>query len=266
MKRSAGRAGTLDRIPQEFWLGAGQAAHRLLMLDYDGTLAPFRTRRQEAVPPPGLLATLARIVAGGRTAVAVVSGRPLVELVTFIPLAGIALVGEHGFEERTAGGEWTAVAVPEESQAALEQAVRDARALGLDAHLERKRSSVVLHTRGLDAGAEPTVAAVREVWRAALAGGHRLDDIDGGLELRLGYPHKGSAVNRLIQRAPEGAFPVYVGDDATDEDAFAAVRAHGFGIKVGTSPSLARGRLAGCEQVPDFLAHWLLRVEGAPQP
>jgi trehalose-6-phosphatase len=67
----------------------------------------------------------------------------------------------------------------------------------------------------------------------------------------------------LIRGSGAGTFPVYVGDDETDEDAFRAVRDAGLGIRVGSDerPSAAAARLASCEEVRAFLAAWLERVE-----
>jgi hypothetical protein len=60
-------------------------------------------------------------------------------------------------------------------------------------------------------------------WPLAADGRNRLERIDGGVELRLHGRNKGTAVLSMISQAPPGTFGVFVGDDATDEDAFAAV-------------------------------------------
>ena len=68
-----------DSLPLSFWRRAARARRRLLMLDYDGTLAPFRVSRMEARPLPGVLRWIEKGARSGRTAFAIVSGRPLAE-------------------------------------------------------------------------------------------------------------------------------------------------------------------------------------------
>ena len=71
---------------------------------------------------------------------------------------------------------------------------------------------------------------------------------------------KGRAVQWLIDGMPEGGrcFPIYIGDDETDEDAFAVLEDHGPGIRVGAAvaPTLADYRLANSEEVRELLK-WL---------
>ncbi|HKQ61861.1 MAG TPA: trehalose-6-phosphate synthase, partial [Candidatus Polarisedimenticolaceae bacterium] len=131
----------------------------------------------------------------------------------------------------------------------------------------RKRSCLTLHTRGMPpAQAAEAVRVCEQVWRREAATA-RVVPVDGGIELRLLGRDKGTAVRELIDRAPTGTFPVYLGDDATDEDAFRALLQDGFGIRVGPRlrPSLARGRLGSWEAVPAFLQHWLEQIEPAPE-
>jgi len=95
----------MQGIPATLWHELKHAGQRLLMLDYDGTLAPFRAAREQAVPWPRSLARLHAVTAAARTSVAIVSGRPLDELRPLLGPLDADLVGEHGWERRDRGGD-----------------------------------------------------------------------------------------------------------------------------------------------------------------
>jgi trehalose 6-phosphate phosphatase len=264
-------AALLEGVPAALWSRAAAVPHRLLLLDYDGTLAPFRVRRDEARPLPGIARLVGRIAARGGTTVAVISGRPLAQLIGLVGLLPVVLVGEHGWESRLPDGRIERHALPDAIAARLEQAAGEAVAADLGGRVETKRGALVLHTRGLAATqAEEVVREGRRVWEPAAGyGGLRLDVIDGGLELRARSRDKGTAVRDLVAAAPAGALVVYLGDDVTDEDAFReAGRGGGFGIRVGTEDrrSLASGRLPSVEAVETFLERWLEIVPAPAGP
>jgi len=261
---------SLDRVPQALWSELASAPHRLLLLDYDGTLAPFRADRREAVPLPEALRLVTLIAERPSTTVAIVSGRPILELDPLLGEAGrrLMVVGEHGWELRPPGGPILQHPLPVEAWLGLDRAAQAAAARGWEELLESKRTAVMLHTRGLH---DREAAAwfereCRELWGAdAAAAGLRLSEVDGGVELRVPGRDKGTAVREILLSSPAGAYPVYLGDDATDEDAFEAVRERGLGIRVGPEerPSRAAGRIVSCEEVPLFLVEWLAQPVGA---
>ncbi|MCL4403093.1 MAG: bifunctional alpha,alpha-trehalose-phosphate synthase (UDP-forming)/trehalose-phosphatase [Acidobacteria bacterium] len=83
------------------------ASRRLVILDYDGTLAPFAALPQRAAPGPGLLSTLSKLAADPANCVALVSGRRAADLDGwFGAIPNLILAAEHGALLR-AGGEWT---------------------------------------------------------------------------------------------------------------------------------------------------------------
>jgi trehalose 6-phosphate phosphatase len=262
-----GAAASLAGIPRSLWRLAGLAPQRLLLLDYDGTLAPYRVERSRALPEPRARALLDRVAAAPRSAVAIVSGRPLHEVADLVGALDGVLVGEHGWESRTADGAVTSHAPDPAVRAVLERAAELVAAEGLGDRLERKRASVVLHTRGLPPDeARDVELLVRELWRReVLPGRVRLVDTNGGLELRAARWDKGKAVLALLEQSPPGTLAVYLGDDLTDEDAFHTVQDSGFGIRVGPEerPTLAAGRLGSPEDVAEFLERWLALL-GSP--
>lgn len=248
-------------IPSGFWELASAAPRRYLMLDYDGTLAPFRVDRDEAVPLPAALARLRAIAVAGGTSIAIVSGRPVHEIEILIGPFPATLVGEHGWEQRKPTSEVVRHPVPERVAGALKRAASTAREHGLGGNLECKRASIVLHTRAFSPSeAESLERKAGELWcDMCYVPGLRLTRIGCGLELRASSYDKGTAVRELLAQSPQGTFPVYLGDDQTDEDAFREVLAGGFGIRIGPSErvSYARGRLASWSDVTGFLDRWL---------
>src|SRR4051812_3799723 len=95
------------------------------MLDYDGTLAPFRVRAEEAVPYPEVASVLRGITQAGGTRVVVVSGRPAAELP---PLLGLdkrpEIWGSHGWERLMPDGRRILTEPEPHARRALEDASR----------------------------------------------------------------------------------------------------------------------------------------------
>jgi len=235
------------------------------MVDYDGTLAPFRTHRIEAVPLDLSMSQLRTIAAGRRTTIAIISGRPIHELESFIRDLPVTLVGEGGWEEKSPGGSVVRHTLPCGLDAALKKALAVVRPRLWSRRLERKRTSLMLHTRGLPASeASEILQECEELWgNEAAAAGLRLLRLDGGIELRADDRDKGTAALDLLARSPQDTLPVHIGDDEPDEDAFEALFDRGFGIRIGDLrvPSRARGRLASWIDLPLFLKNWIGVVE-----
>ncbi len=243
----------------DFWDQVHQAEHLFLGLDYDGTLAPFAVDPMQARPLPGAAELIRELAADGRTRVAIISGRPVAEVLALLDHPPVTVVGSHGFEFCPAGGDCV-VRQPTAAQARGLLEVRTS-LLGRDyAHkVEIKVASVALHTRGLDPAL--AVAMEEEVageWAArAPEFGLECRRFNGGVEIaapaRQGHgPLAGPA------RPSADTVPVYKGDDDTDEDAFAVLRGCGIPIKVGDDrwPTAARGFLPDCQAVVEFLRAW----------
>jgi len=221
-----------------------------LFVDFDGTLvelAPTPRDIRVSAGLPGLLSGLANRLGG---AVALVSGRSLADLARLVaPFSG-AMVGQHGNEIRYPDGRLATGCGGTAVDAARAVLVPFAEAhAGL--MLEDKGGTIALHYRGAPDLAELCRRAARD---AVAASGDRLRAIDGNrvIELVPSRVGKGGAIATLAAEPPFlGRNPVFVGDDATDEDGFAAVDAlGGVSVKVGAGPSAAQYRL------PDVAAVW----------
>jgi trehalose 6-phosphate phosphatase len=257
----------VEDLPGALWAEAREAEHRLLLMDYDGTLATFQIDPLEARPIAGAAALLERIVASAGTRVAVISGRPTAQLRRLLDVGGLTFVGEHGWEIWDPGTGLARHPLPPSVADSLVRVSAAARRERWGERLEEKRTSLVLHTRGMPEEEASRVA--RSFGDLCLAEklecGLSLQPIDGGVELRATERDKGSAVRDILSTLPPGVFSIYLGDERTDEDAFRALAGRGLGIRVGLAerPSHAQHRLAGPEEVIEFLRRWVAEVEAA---
>lgn len=223
-----------------------------LFLDLDGTLAPIMPRPDDVGPDPYRARLLGRLRSTFEDRVAVVSGRALLDLDHILTGGVTALAAVHGLVRRSADGVVTA----REPHQGLDDARR---ILGELAHCERgllfedKGLSVALHYRAAPACGEAVIEAAE---RLSQATGLVLQLGEMVAELRTPGADKGSAVAAFIREAPfVGATPVFIGDDLTDEDGFAAAnRLGGFGVLVGEPrPTQARYNLADTHAVYRWL-------------
>lgn len=250
------RAKSVDLSPPPFNLPRRAA----LFLDLDGTLAPIKARPDDVGPDARRARVLARLRDRLEDRLAVVSGRSLPDL-DHILSGGVAAIGAvHGLVRRTADG----VLVDHPPHPGLEDARR---ILGELADCERgllfedKTLSVALHYRNAPGCAEAVVEAAERLSRST---GLVLQLGDMVAELRTPGADKGAAVTAFLRESPfVGATPVFVGDDLTDEDGFAAAqRLGGFGVLVGQPrPTDARYRLETQGDVLDWLERLATSVE-----
>ncbi|HEY2797473.1 MAG TPA: trehalose-phosphatase [Thermoanaerobaculia bacterium] len=251
-----------------FFRRVAAAGRRGLLLDFDGTIAPFEADRSLAKPYPGVPSRLCALVLAPRpTHVAIVSGRALADLRRRLAFdAPVELWGSHGLEHRTVDGTVICAPPPERVGRLLEDIAAGFKAAGLGAVLERKPYGVAIHRRGTQA--DLFERARRELLErfgasAAESGLQRLD-FDGGVELRLAGSDKGIAVRAMLEELGEDVALAYLGDDLTDEDAFAAVGDRGLSVLVRDTPHATRARawIRPPEEVFEFLSSWSAATEG----
>lgn len=238
---------------------------RVLMLDYDGTLAPFREERMEARPYPGVIEALQALIAAGHTRIVMVSGRPVSEVLELLgqPLP-IEVWGAHGWERRRANGEMELWIAPPDISSVLGDAVTRIRRHLPAGTLEVKRGAVVAHTRAVSDGERARIGdSVGTLW-APLANRADLElrVFDGGYELRAIARTKGTVVRSLLAESGKDAQVAYLGDDLTDEDAFAALRGSDWSVLVRETPrpSKARFWLSPPTDLLRFINSWTQSV------
>src|ERR1700721_4231373 len=137
----------------------------VLLLDYDGTLAPFHVDRSLAFPYHGVVSLLDSIVRCGKTRVIIISGRPIVELRTLLtPINDLEMWGSHGLERQLSDGRYRRVQVSEEDAASLKEAEEWVVAAGLLSRAEIKLGGIAIHWRGMppaEAGGIPPLTLDR---------------------------------------------------------------------------------------------------------
>lgn len=231
----------------------------ILLLDYDGTLTPIVDNPDDANLPAKTRQTLSDLSA--RYPVAVISGRARPDVQKRVALDALYYAGSHGLDIAGSAGdpfEFTQGAgyIPAVKQAVTMLESELAPIPGV--LVESKTYTVAVHTRQ---AADTDIPAVEDVIARTLAEQPRLRTKCGKRVVEL-VPdldwHKGRAATWLIEKlepAHGPLFPVFLGDDQTDEDVFAALPENGLGILVARQPrpSKATVRLTATADVVDFL-------------
>jgi trehalose 6-phosphate phosphatase len=224
----------------------------LFFLDYDGTLAPIVDDPDAAVPHPDvpdLLRTLDE-----RFPLWIVTGRDLRALSSFLdqPLKAIGL---HGAQQGVIG-EKVERLMPDDAAEALQRLRRSVPSVD-GMHIEEKDQAFAVHYREVEDEAETRERL--SSWLNAMP--EILDAIWGKkvVELRPEGLTKGTAVRRIAEEHPDHT-PVYLGDDTTDEDAFAALQdmeRDAVTIRIGEDDTQADYRLADPEEVVVYLRRYV---------
>jgi trehalose-phosphatase len=222
-----------DRLDEFFGTFAG-GTDPLLLLDYDGTLAPFRVDRFKARPWAGVRELLSQIQGQGRTRMVVITGRPAKEIA---PMLGLDLPlevwGLHGAERLYLDGRRELEQAPAATQAKLEELREHLRRDSLGGLFEDKANGVVMHWRGHPPQKARQIEQRTRALFEPLAHmeGLALLEFEAGLELRVGR-NKGGAVEAILAEYGTGGPAAYLGDDLTDEAAFLAMKGRGLGVLV----------------------------------
>jgi len=212
--------------------------HIAIFLDYDGTLTPIVSHPEDAWPSDSMRWALSELAA--RMPVAILSGRDLDDVRRRVDIAAMVYAGSHGFD--IAGPHGLRKQMGIEFLPKLEMAKKDLQQ-ALDgisgAHVEQKRFSIAAHYRNVKEENVPKVKqAVGEV-----ASRHRELRKMRGKKVQELQPdidwNKGRALVWLLETLGfdgRNVFPIYIGDDRTDEDAFRALASRGVGILVSEEP------------------------------
>jgi len=233
-----------------------------LFLDYDGTLAALASHPDLAMLSQETRDTLRRLAE--RVFTAIVSGRDRVDVERLVGLREIAYAGCHGLDIVGPHGRAVSHAAPAWITSRMTRIGERLRRTLSDAHgvlVESKAFSVAVHTRqATNEGRTAAAVAVQQIVEAdtQLAIGYGKEVVE--VLPNIGWD-KGTAVSILLaeaQRIQADALPVYIGDDATDEAAFAVVKDRGVGILVNDVPRETKA--THTLQDPDEVRRFLGRV------
>jgi trehalose 6-phosphate synthase/phosphatase len=245
------------------------APTRLIMLDYDGTLAPFATLPQTAVPSPFLIDLLQRLVADAQSTVALISGRSRVNLERwFAGVSNLWLAAEHGAilwspisrtweqPQHHASDEWKKCVYP-----ILEHFVD--RTPG--SFIEEKEFSLVWHYRMADPEFGDWLANDLVANLDHMLAESPVKAVKGQktVEVKSLWVNKGQVYSRLLLSDNAPAFVMAAGDDVTDEDLFARLPESAWTIHVGRNESRAKYYLPNPDEMLALLAQLLVPEDTA---
>jgi trehalose-phosphatase len=249
-----------------FFSEVTDAHSRLLLLDYDGTLAPFHNNRYRAFPYDGIAELLDIIMRLERGRVVLVSGRRAAEIP---PLLGLSrapeIWGSHGLERLLPEGICKLQPMDDLSYETHAQVTERLVEEGLSERIEVKPGSIAVHWRGLPAqSAQEIESRVQCVGTALQLAPTALVPFDGGIEIRLSLFNKGHAVQHLISESQEPTAIAYLGDDLTDEDAFHVLKGKGLSVLVRPEyrTTAADLWLRPPEELVGFLRMWITACGG----
>jgi len=248
-----------DRVINKMIKEYEHSEKRLLLLDYDGTLAPFARIPSQAKPSAELIGYMKKLSEDVRNNVVLISGRDETTLSSWFGDLRISLVAEHGASIRYEGGAW-------EKQLMVDTGWKDqirpimqlfaTRCPG--ALVEEKENTLAWHYR--NATPELGFTRSRELMNTVsqLVTNSPLQVVDGNkvLEIRQAGMDKGTTGNKLIQHF-DPDFLLCVGDDATDEDMFRALNKKGYTIKIGTGVTAADYNLPNQSDVMPLLQKFI---------
>jgi trehalose 6-phosphate phosphatase len=226
-----------------------------IFLDFDGTLVDIALAPTDVEVPPELPRLLERVRARAEGALAILTGRPIAVIDSFLAPLQLPIGGIHGAEIRFPDGTFARA----EPSAAL---------TGIRARLQNfiaRRPGLLLEDKGIALAVH--YRAVPELRREVEEELFRMADESVDLvaqegkmvvELRPALGVKDEGLRALLARPPfKGRRPIAIGDDRTDEPMFAAANAEG-GLSVlvgpGRSDTQAGLMLASPAAVRDWLA------------
>ncbi len=232
----------------------------LLFLDYDGTLVEIALRPELARPTPELIELLNRLAVRADLKAMVISGRPLWELQEMLPVPGLNFLGSHGGEAFISPCLHSQQVVAADKDDLLHWRSR------LEARLqtfpgwwiEDKPLGFALHYRQLPEEYLHEFLAILNRWQEQVRSEKRFQLLAGKkvLEMLPQGISKGAAINEILSLPSFSRyFPIYLGDDITDESAFRILQGQGLTIKVGHpgSKTAASHFLPDPEAVRHFL-------------
>ena len=228
-----------------------QAARRLLLLDYDGTLAPIVQTPAGARPGARLLSLLRRLAGDPATTVVVLSGRDRTTLDEWLGALPLDLAAEHGAWIREAQAEWRPL---RELRSGWKPRIIPILERYMDrlpgAFIEEKEYSVAWHFRGAHPEQAEALAGDMVAHLTSITANIDVQVLRGKkvIEVRSAGVDKGVAALHWLSQGRYD-FILASGDDTTDEDLFSALPESAFSIRVGLVSSRARFNLADTSDV-----------------
>ena len=247
----------LQKMPELKQLFKGKKP--AVFLDYDGCLTPIVKNPEDAILSADMKQALQQLA--DVCTVAVVSGRDRANVANLVNLDNLYFAGSHGFDitgpnnlQTEPGGAAAALPALDKAEKTLTENLKHIKG----SLVERKKYAIAVHYRNV---AENQVAELTQLVEETIAQHPELKKGLGKkiIELKPNLDwHKGKAVLWLLKELNldnADIVPVYIGDDITDEDAFASLQNQGLTILVGQhdDQTAAHYRLENVDAVQEFL-------------
>jgi trehalose 6-phosphate phosphatase len=232
--------------------------------DFDGTLVELAPTPDGVLVQPQVITLLTELRRLTNGAVAVVSGRGIESIDSFLGMPDLPIAGLHGAERRDSNGDTQRIGFHDERLLRMEQVLADVVNHNPGMLLEIKGAALALHYRNAP-DREPVARKVTERLVADYPGAYVLQPGKMVYEIKPKDVDKGRAVRAFLEEPPfTGRRPVFAGDDLTDEKGFAVVNERGgVSIKVGPGDTIARSRLESVGALLDWLDAIVTAARGA---
>lgn len=249
-----------NKICVDFFNQLSKNEKSTLLLDYDGTLAPFKKNRKKAFIHPKIQKELQELLLCKNTNVIIISGRTikdLLSLLNFSPLPEIW--GCHGLEKRSQNGRYHREKIEPIQKKGLLIAKKMCKEIVPSECYEMKPFSLAVHVRGLSKKKKMNIFhSILPLWEK-ITDPYKLELIsfDEGCEIRVKGKNKGTAVMSIVSKFPKKHVIAYLGDDITDEDAFLALGKKGLKVLVRDKKNMdVDMRIKTYNGVASFLRQW----------
>lgn len=238
-----------------------QAGRTLLLLDYDGTLAPIVSRPEHAHLPPDTMALINDLKDNTKFVLGVISGRSLADVRNRVRVPNIIYAGNHGLEIEGIGEQFL------HPGALVQLDVLDRIYQELN-HEFNQYAGVIIENKGLTLSVhyrltpEHLVSKVEDSFNSVLSPNvaDEAVKITHGKKVFEVRPNvgwdKGKAITKIMEIYFDASLAMYFGDDFTDEDGFRVVQdAGGIAVFVGPArePTRALFRLDSPVEVAETL-------------
>jgi len=226
-----------------------------LFLDIDGTLLELAATPDRVRPDAELVTLLRALSARLGGAVALSTGRAIVDADRLFPGLALPIAGQHGNERRAADSSMRRYPPPDPGLERMRREIERFAARHPDLLLEDKGCTLAVHYR-LAPRLAPEVHRVLRAQVAGIGAEWTLQEGNKLVEIRPAARDKGTAIVDFMGEPPfRGRLPAFVGDDLTDEFGFTAVdKLSGWAIKVGPGHTAAHYRLHDVTAVRGWLA------------
>jgi len=227
-----------------------QAKERLLFIDYDGTMMEFHEDPQAVSPDDEVIALLSGLAADKKNNVVINSGRDRDTLEKWLGHLDVEMAAEHGVWMKE-NGEWHLNPnVVDSWMPKVRELLENLVERTPGSFIETKDYSLAWHYRSIDRDlGQKRVREFRDML-TYLIQNQDLQVLEGNkvVEIKNAGVNKGKATSHWVGKKDWG-FVLGIGDDATDEDIFAALPEEGVSIKVGADRTAARYSLSGVSEV-----------------